>query len=201
MWQLPCVIVAASIWVQSISDNAVITPISVPPCNLPVSLQPVTAAEMFQHIMPSLYKWYKIVFSKILLSIQMMLSLLMLLSIEKRMSLQIMLPPQISYLYRWCCPSKVVATINHASDWNDVAPTPTLAPTTISTDCDGAVNKAFHIGSAKTAKPDLTLAFTIRNNNKTDGGTPKNPRPPKIHKLQHDYPLRQPITDLPTFEN
>ena len=36
---------------------------------------------------------------------------------------------------------------------------------------------------------------------KTEVGTPKNHRPPWIHKSQHDYPLRQPITDLPTFEN
>ena len=38
-------------------------------------------------------------------------------------------------------------------------------------------------------------------NNKTDVGTPKNPRPSEIHKSRHDNSLRQPITNLPTFEN
>ena len=46
----------------------------------------------------------------------------------------------------------------------------------------------------------IAIEFCSSTNYKTDVGTPKNPRPPSIHKSQHDYPLRQPITDLPTFE-
>ena len=41
----------------------------------------------------------------------------------------------------------------------------------------------------------------FNNLNKTDVGTPINPRPPYIHKSQYDQPFREPITDLPTFEN
>ena len=47
----------------------------------------------------------------------------------------------------------------------------------------------------------LNISICIYISNKTDLGMPINPRPPYIHKSQYDEPFRQPITDLPTFEN
>ena len=62
----------------------------------------------------------------------------------------------------------------------------------------------FHVPSVKCGPlvaKYLAKDGICRLKTKTNVGTPKNPRPPLIHKSQLDYPFRPLITDLPTFEN